>query len=110
MIGIHEFFPPDDSNSKDPISEKKLAKVEGRYSTQKMLLGFDFDGKEYTMWLEAAKQEKLPMVFNDRFEQVCKGPWVSRSMSLNQHLQSFDMPLRASPQELDFSPYAIGSS
>jgi hypothetical protein len=59
MSGIHNIFPPDDNNSKDPISEKKLAKGEGTYSTQKTLLGFDFDGKENTMWLEAAKQGKL---------------------------------------------------
>jgi hypothetical protein len=26
------------------------------------LLGFNFDGKEKFMWLEAAKQEKLPTV------------------------------------------------
>jgi hypothetical protein len=59
MHGIHDVFPPDAKVSNDPISEKKLNKGEGRYETQKMLLGFDLDGEGKTMWLEAAKCEKL---------------------------------------------------
>jgi hypothetical protein len=56
MTGI---LPPDADNSNDLISEKKLRAQEGLYSTWKTLLGFDFDGMANTMWLEAAKQEKL---------------------------------------------------
>lgn len=60
MTGIHDVFPANDAdNGDDPISEKKLKKLEGQYSTVKTLLGFDFDGKSKTMWLEAAKREKL---------------------------------------------------
>jgi hypothetical protein len=44
MTGIHDVFPPDGNDSNDPISEKKLVREEGRYSTRKTLLGFDFDG------------------------------------------------------------------
>ncbi len=54
MHGIHDVFPPEDDDSNDPISEKKLKKGEGRYETRKTLLGFDFDGKAKTMWLEEA--------------------------------------------------------
>ena len=60
MTGIHDVFPAnDEDDSDDPISEKKLKKLEGQYSTAKTLLGFDFDGINKTMWLEAAKREKL---------------------------------------------------
>jgi hypothetical protein len=59
MTGIHDVFPGDAMDSNDPISEKKLIKQEGRYSTLKTLLGFDFNGTAKTMWLEAAKREKL---------------------------------------------------
>jgi hypothetical protein len=60
MTGIHDVFPAnDDDYGDDPISEKKLKKCEGQYSTVKTLLGFDFDGINKTMWLEMAKQEKL---------------------------------------------------
>jgi hypothetical protein len=60
MTGIHDVFPAnDDNNGDDPISENKLKKLEGQYSTIKTLLGFDFDGESKTMWLEAAKREKL---------------------------------------------------
>ena len=59
MHGIHDVFPPDEDDSNYPISEKKLQKGEGRYDTRKTLLGFDFDGKGKTMWLELAKREKL---------------------------------------------------
>ncbi len=57
--GIHDVFPPDDTDNNNPISEKKLKQGEGIYSTTKTLLGFDFNGEEKTMWLEEAKQEKL---------------------------------------------------
>jgi hypothetical protein len=55
MHGIHDVFPPDEDNSNNPILEKKLKKGEGRYKTRKTLLGFDFDGKGKTLWLELAK-------------------------------------------------------
>ncbi len=59
MTGIHVVFSPYNDDSNDPISEKKMIKEEGHYSNRKTLLGFDFDGSAKTMWLEAAKQEKL---------------------------------------------------
>jgi hypothetical protein len=59
MTGIHYVFPLNIVNSNDPISEKKLKKGEGQYSTLKTLLGFDFDGKQKTLWLEEKKQAKL---------------------------------------------------
>jgi hypothetical protein len=59
MHGIHDVFPPDEDDSNDPISEKKLKKGEGRYETRKTLLGLIFDGEGKTLWLEFAKQEKL---------------------------------------------------
>ncbi len=59
MLGIHDVFPADIIDSNDPISEKKLKKGEGQYSTLKTLLGFDFDGTRKTMWLEEEKRAKL---------------------------------------------------
>ncbi len=59
MHVIHDLFPPDNNDDKDPISEKKMKKGEGLYNTEKTLLGFDFNGDAKTMWLESAKQEKL---------------------------------------------------
>jgi hypothetical protein len=59
MEGIHDVFPPDNNNGNNLISKKKLLKDEGRYSTIKTLLGFDFDGNAKMIWLEDAKQEKL---------------------------------------------------
>jgi hypothetical protein len=59
MQGIHDVFPADIVDINNPISEKKLKKGEGRYSTFKTLLGFDFDGKQKTMWLKEEKQAKL---------------------------------------------------
>jgi hypothetical protein len=59
MRGIHDVFPACIIDSNDPISEKKLKKGEAQYSTLKTLLGFDFDGKRKTMWLEEEKRAKL---------------------------------------------------
>jgi hypothetical protein len=53
MMGIHDVFPADEKDTKDPISEKKLQKLEGEYATTKTSLGFEFDGVNKTMWLEA---------------------------------------------------------
>ncbi len=44
MTRIHDVFPNDHDDGNDPILEKKLSQEEGRYSTRKTLLGFDFDG------------------------------------------------------------------
>jgi hypothetical protein len=55
MLRIHDVFPANIVDSNDPISEKKLKKGEGQYSTLKTLLGFDFDGNRKTMWLEEKK-------------------------------------------------------
>jgi hypothetical protein len=46
MTGIHDVFPTNIVDSNDSISEKKLKKGEGKYSTLQMLLGFNFDGKQ----------------------------------------------------------------
>ncbi len=70
MTGIHDVFPRDAVDSNDPISEKKLIKQEGRYSTLKTLLDFDFNGTAKTMWLEAAKREKLLTILKS---WVCTG-------------------------------------
>ena len=59
MRGIHDVFPADIIDSNDPILEKKLKKREAQYSTFKTLLGFDFNGKQKTMWLEEEKRAKL---------------------------------------------------
>ena len=59
MEGIHNIFPPDDDDTNDPLSEKKLLKRDGQYDVLKTLLGFEFDGVGKKIWLEAAKQEKL---------------------------------------------------
>jgi hypothetical protein len=59
MTGIHDIFPPDNDDSNDPILEKKLIRNEGQWSTWKTLLSFDFVGLAKTMWLKAAKWEKL---------------------------------------------------
>jgi hypothetical protein len=59
MMGIHDVFPEDSEEEADPISLKKLKQGEGRYSTRKCILGFDFDGVDKTLWLEEEKRAML---------------------------------------------------
>ncbi len=59
MAGIHDVFPADDVDSNDPISEKKLKQEDGEYATKKIILGFEFDGINKTLWLEEAKRAHL---------------------------------------------------
>ena len=47
--GNTQHFPPNENNTNDPILLKKLQKGEGRYSTQKCLLGFDIDSNNKTL-------------------------------------------------------------
>jgi hypothetical protein len=63
MECIHDIFPPDNDYANDPQLEKKLLKQDGKYDVLKTLLGVDFDSIGKTLWLEAAKQEKLPINF-----------------------------------------------
>ena len=59
MKGIHDVFPEDSDDEADPISLKKLRQGDGRYSTRKCILGFDFDGEGKTLWLEEEKRALL---------------------------------------------------
>jgi hypothetical protein len=59
MTGIHDVFPANAVNANNPISEKKPLKGEGQYSLSKTVLGFNFDGRNKTLWLEEEKRAKL---------------------------------------------------
>jgi hypothetical protein len=59
MHGIHDVFPEHKNDTTNPIAKNKLFKGEGQMSTIKMLLGFDFNGEDKTMWLETAKRDQL---------------------------------------------------
>ncbi len=70
MTEIHNVFFLDANNSNNTIFKKKLLKEDGWYSTQKALLGFDFDSLTKMMWLESAKREKLLTILKG---WVCSG-------------------------------------
>jgi hypothetical protein len=60
--GIHSIFPPPEittHNGGDPIAEKKLHNGDGTWSHTKEILGWDFDGKEFTIQLPPAKCDKI---------------------------------------------------
>lgn len=59
MHGIHDVFPADENDENDPLSLKKLRKLDGEWALLKDLLGFEFDGVAKTMQLEAPKREFL---------------------------------------------------
>jgi hypothetical protein len=61
LHGIHSVFPPQsvtNHNGGDPISEKKLDKLEGLWSHVKELLGWIIDGANYTICLPPEKVQK----------------------------------------------------
>jgi hypothetical protein len=59
MQCIHDSFPANDNDDNDPILLSKMKKGESNLSTQKTLLGFDFNGMDKMLWLEETKQQKL---------------------------------------------------
>ena len=59
MHGIHDVFPANSDEEEDPISQKKMRKGDGTFSTTKCVLGFDFNGEDKTIWLEEEKRAAL---------------------------------------------------
>ena len=59
MAGVHDIFPADEEDTADPISYKKLLKLEGMWALTKDILGFTFDGDNKTLWLESPKRDAL---------------------------------------------------
>ena len=57
--GIHGVFPPSADDETDPTSVKKLCKGKGTFAILKYLLGFEFDGIDKLIWLEATKHASL---------------------------------------------------
>ena len=62
--GIHSIFPPPEITTHpggDPISEKKLKAGDGTWSNKKEILGWIFDGKEFTITLSKEKCDTIIM-------------------------------------------------
>ncbi len=59
MNGIHDVFPRANTPAEDPISERKLKKLDGAWANVKEILGMTFDGVSKTIWLSDTKQDKL---------------------------------------------------
>ena len=60
MSGIYDVFPADTDDDEDPISLKKMKKLEAMWTLNKDILGFTFDGIEKTIWLEDSKRDAMP--------------------------------------------------
>jgi hypothetical protein len=82
--GIHAIFPPPEITTHpggDPISEKKLDKEEGVWSFKKEILGWDFDGQNFTIQLPPKKCDtiisliksikSLPRVSLNKYQKLC---------------------------------------
>ena len=48
MMGVHDVFPADSNDDNDPLSLKKLEKLEAMWALHKDILGLAFDGVEKT--------------------------------------------------------------
>ncbi len=62
LHGIHSIFPPPEvsgHNGEDPVTYKKLLNGEGFWSYEKEILGWLFNGQDFTIQLPPDKLEKL---------------------------------------------------
>ncbi len=59
MGAIHTVFLEDSEHVTDPISYKKVLKLEGMWALEKDILGFTFDRNEKTIWLEEPRRTSL---------------------------------------------------
>ena len=71
LHAIHSVFPPPSATNllgaKDPISEKKPHKGDGRWATQKEILGYMLDGVARTVQLPADRADALSRRFAPSF-------------------------------------------
>lgn len=95
LHGIHAIFPPPSitqHNGFDPISEAKLDKGEGTWSTTKEILGWNFDGEKGTIQLPLKKCEKIRLLIKHMVKQdKCTLKQYQQLAGKLQHA-SFGMP------------------
>lgn len=73
LTGIHDVFPADENDENDPISLKKLKKMEGQFDLEKEILGFDFYGLPKTMILNQNKRELLLTTLHKWIRSASRG-------------------------------------
>ena len=93
--GIHSIFPPPEiskHNGEDPISESKIAKGEGLWSTEKEVLGWIFNGSNYTIRLPEKKVKDIILQIRKMLQK--KRPSLNRYQRLAGKLQhaSYGLP------------------
>ena len=68
LHGIHSVFPPPSVTGhtvEDPIAMKKLLQLEGLFQHKKEILGWEFDGKNYTIALPTKKCQRINDLINE---------------------------------------------
>jgi hypothetical protein len=78
MHGIHDLFLGHNNDANNPIAMNMLFKGEGQMSTTQMLLGFNFNGKDKTMWLETTKHDQPLTILHS---------WIRTSKRSTQGIQ-----------------------
>ena len=71
LTGIQDVIPKDNEDDNNPISLKKLKKLEGSWSIQKDMLGFTFDGDGKTLCLDASNPDVLLVIHKGWIRSSC---------------------------------------
>jgi hypothetical protein len=95
LHGIHSIFPPPEvtgHSGEDPVSEQKIKKGEGVWAHEKEILGWIFDGVNYTIRLPSKKCNDI-IVFIRKILKI-KRPSLNKYQKLAGKLQhaSFGIP------------------
>ena len=72
LHGIHSIFPPNEVTNHpggDSIAEKKIDKGEGKWEYIKEILGWNFDGKNYTIQLPPDKCDNIIKLIKSSLKQ-----------------------------------------
>jgi hypothetical protein len=77
LQGVHDVFPASEVDANDPISLKKLEKLDGEWALVKDMLGVSFDGDAKTMQLEEPKREFLLTILHK---------WLRGAKRMNGHV------------------------
>ena len=66
MVGVHDIFAADENFIEDPLSLKKIKRLESMLTLEKDILGLMFDGMNKIIMLDKTRRDSLLAILHGR--------------------------------------------